>query len=53
MKILFSKKAKKNKKHKDKEFEEDYWETIYPEDYVDVLVNEEDLDNLKTAKERE
>jgi len=51
MKIIVSKKAKKKKK--DKKFEENYWETIYPEDYVDILVKEEDLDNLKTASEKE
>jgi len=50
MKIIISKKAKK--KNKSKEFEENYWKTIYPDDYVDVLVNEEVLNEIKIASRK-
>lgn len=50
MKIIISKKAKKKKK-KDS-YEEDYWKTIYPDDYVDVLVNEDVLNEIKIASRK-
>jgi hypothetical protein len=50
MKIIISKKAKKKEeKNKGKRFEENYWETIYPDDYVDILVNEDTSKETKTS----
>ena len=51
MKIIISEKAKKKKK--DKKFIENYWKTIYPDEYVDVLVNEDEFfEKLKTASRK-
>ena len=50
MKTIVSKKAKK--KQKGKKFEEDYWKTIYPDNYVDVLVNEDILNEIKIASRK-
>jgi len=50
MKIIISKKAKKKKKHK--KFEDTYWKTIYPEDYVDILVNEDTFEEIKVASRK-
>lgn len=46
MKIIVSKKAKKKK------FEENYWKTIYPDDYVDILVNEDVFEEIKIASRK-
>ena len=45
MKIIVSKKAKKKKK-KDS-YEKNYWKTVYPDDYAEKLVSEEDSKEKK------
>ncbi len=50
MKIIVSKKSKKNKK-KDS-YEENYWKTVYPDDYAEKLVSEEELEELKMASRK-
>ena len=47
MKIVVSKKAKKKKKKDNDSYEETYWKTIYPEDYAEKLVSEEDSKEKK------
>lgn len=49
MRIIVSKKAKKKKK--DKKFE-DYWKTIFPDTYVDILSDEESLNDIKVASRK-
>lgn len=43
MKIVVSKKAKK----KHDKYEEDYWKTIYPDNYAEKLVSEEESKEKK------
>lgn len=50
MKIIVSKKTKK--KNKSKKFEENYWKTIYPDNYVDILINEEVFNKIKIASRK-